>query len=1499
MKRKLARYLSGMACLVFAALIGLSAKEFSVIAENGTAETLLSYLPKTDKAAPVGTEANPFTVLDIVPNKSMGMMGYMIPGCEPVDMAALAGDFELRSDFQIDLIDSGIFSGGEDSYAYAFYDGLPDGAEITDDIFNYHTAYGKWCKFDNEASPGYSEYGYYENVGAGNGSYDAVANGDIPVFSPQEGGSYVWVKTGYYYPAENGAGGYQRSGDAASGYTFVEAENGPFAYQAVEGSFGTEEWDLNTCYWTVKTDAAYYRYLYYGYQNMDVMIPYSFEGASSYNGFVSQVITVTPDQLTDENLGVIADADLICFSAQEYTVKYWEKYNKGHETLTETERKTTEFTGAAGNDLSWNTVLAIIERMASDSPAAMILQFDKMCGSGEYNIDKLYMMLMQYGAKPFHRMFLADTENFKAQEVTVDGRTFVTGAYRNPEKPDSGFVTAWDKETFKTSLGVSVMHESDFPQGQSEVFGTILTTNGDQSLLREFLNPNKIGEVKQNGNEWYKLGTNSEVFDFYQELYGTRPGAISMNQATKYILGHASGAQSYRKKLHVLELQPCNQFIYGNYGWQLFYMNLFPWFTGDLEEDLRVTTMTTYQFIGDITDLNAEYDLILIGGSQDGSNGLYGYQDGSMNTGEWENGYKKGLIYTAIGDLVTTKDGSWSSAGTGAWSDGGSDAYQLKTRYSGNDLTKKKFEEIKDYMQSGSPVVVSRKLYSGTQMDKSKVDASSYLYQLGALTYQPGKNESMLFLEENYRDSLGYDRLKGALKKNRCRILFAEDGSGYPVPYSAETEDGSADVLDDWGNTVNTAAVSGLIKSEQYHTLKDGNGNPLLRYEFELSGDDAYTYGVKLYIDRNGDGIFANSIKELREAGAAGKETDALAGEELSGLHIEDITGGEAYGVEDMKLLPGHRYVVTRSIPSSERGILPWKLEVYAHENESVRSSVKNEFALPAADSKRKGIRVLQMNLRPDMSENGNTAINFADRTTVAGAKLHAYLQAVGDFDVQLEFMKNADWYDAYGEDGLYAKQSGAGEEDLVQKWEDYLEEIDMLVLGFSGSAAFTEDEIFYEGFLDFVNQGKSVILSSDVVKDASYTYLDPSSVTEYDAEIRTLAGMRRKYYVTPDGTNPHRNYYRYSSAGQMGSTLGLVLNDSEAASFNQHMHNGIKHPYEAYVSEAGTNIPDGTGGYTAGDQETYEKNGQEYYLDLAGEFMDNSVRLLMSYAKDADRRDRVLGPEQSIEWSSGARTERVSIANRGQITNYPYVLGDTLAVSGTWAGNFQLDLEQEDGGDVTVWYHLDDAYEGTGVYSSRPGDARNSFYTYTKGNITYTGMGRSAGDALTDDELKLFVNTLVGAYRAAPEKPHLKITNEDASVHDDIYTMYVMMTGDEKDTDSLEIDFTVVDESLMGIVQKNYYLQYQGQDGEALAAQPDTVAADGSRPLFLTDKNSYAVAADGKYSFSVPYKEILENGKAEYFLELRSEYMTGGKLVETRKVTKAVIYAMPLFSLH
>ena len=150
----------------------------------------------------------------------------------------------------------------------------------------------------------------------------------------------------------------------------------------------------------------------------------------------------------------------------------------------------------------------------------------------------------------------------------------------------------------------------------------------------------------------------------------------------------------------------------------------------------------------------------------------------------------------------------------------------------------------------------------------------------------------------------------------------------------------------------------------------------------------------------------------------------------------------------------------------------------------------------------------------------------------------------------------------------------------------------------------------------------------------------------------------------------------------------------------------------------------------------------------------------------------------------SSLRTNAVNKINNGQITSYPYTIPDNLNVAETHAQYYLLDLEKQDdtvssidsGGDVVVWYTLGQGtskYSESDYFSVTGNDAANNYYIYSKGNVTYSGAGHSTmSKAISEDELKLFVNTIIWSINSGNNAPQIKIENA-VMTDDGIYEMY------------------------------------------------------------------------------------------------------------------------------
>lgn len=162
---------------------------------------------------------------------------------------------------------------------------------------------------------------------------------------------------------------------------------------------------------------------------------------------------------------------------------------------------------------------------------------------------------------------------------------------------------------------------------------------------------------------------------------------------------------------------------------------------------------------------------------------------------------------------------------------------------------------------------------------------------------------------------------------------------------------------------------------------------------------------------------------------------------------------------------------------------------------------------------------------------------------------------------------------------------------------------------------------------------------------------------------------------------------------------------------------------------------------------------------------------------------------------------------NEGQITNYPFEISEqdlnqnddkiTISVAKTHYQNFQLNLEQEN---LVPWYSLSGKYNASASHASYdPYDVRNNYYTYSIGNLTYSGTGHDSNlGGYKEAEIKLFINTIVKAIRGANKAPTFDVFNltNGMEFFDQQPALNFSITPYDLDKDKMNITVTVENSS-------------------------------------------------------------------------------------------------------
>lgn len=226
------------------------------------------------------------------------------------------------------------------------------------------------------------------------------------------------------------------------------------------------------------------------------------------------------------------------------------------------------------------------------------------------------------------------------------------------------------------------------------------------------------------------------------------------------------------------------------------------------------------------------------------------------------------------------------------------------------------------------------------------------------------------------------------------------------------------------------------------------------------------------------------------------------------------------------------------------------------------------------------------------------------------------------------------------------------------------------------------------------------------------------------------------------------------------------------------------------------------------------------------------------------------------IKNADGRSTSTVCQTNEGQITTYPYDIntkyfktGDetadnTLKVTGTHEQYYQLNMNADD---IVVWYCL-----SGGCYDFSPNDVVNNYYIYSVGNVTYTGAGHTSDENVNKseylNEAKLFVNTMIAAYRTKRTTPTIQAVKSP--------------------TDPSPIS--------------NYYVtaNYDGENGY----MKDLVESDADCPVYFIVKDTN-LDSDRTVSVALQYG----NGKIVRNLAVRR--VSGSGSVTVKTITSGIVY--------
>lgn len=558
------------------------------------------------------------------------------------------------------------------------------------------------------------------------------------------------------------------------------------------------------------------------------------------------------------------------------------------------------------------------------------------------------------------------------------------------------------------------------------------------------------------------------------------------------------------------------------------------------------------------------------------------------------------------------------------------------------------------------------------------------------------------------------------------------------------------------------------------------------------------TYTARVFADLNSDGVYDKSSEEITSI------TTKSGGEDGSAVLASNLKGGISADTAPVCYL-------SAQLPESLQGAFSWKLII----TENIGASSMDQepcdsykgvsfVGLNNKHSKIK-IRILQLNSNSNYIGSAESdridgindfkKFNECEPYNLEGLmnKPEVYTGPKGTYvnwfgkELTSDFIKNN--YD------LKIKTIKASDFGTIYNGnKNWMDGYDMLILGF-GDSYDGPGKTGLEEVKKFAQTGKAVLFCHD---NSSYRNLSDNNKIGKD--------FIKKHSTNKGDKFTNAFYYNELLRGQSYMDVYGITDTDTKIGYNSL--GGQKNWGDLTNNRSGILAQ---GGQLSKEQckAIESKDYSVAYKPISGgNSTDQTVPEVHGFSDTAtahrlQQNQGVMGSASNINGNNGGLvTQTVSQVNKGQITSYPYNIntgeftgsekngflytGATNAnmnVSFTHAQWYQLNTNADN---IVVWYTVDNA-PGSDLYGYN--DSTNNYYIYNCGNITYTGAGHdNYGWNVTEQEAKLFVNTMIAAFRTSVSKPSLRYVS-GAAGNDEISQKKIEVeTDDEGNSDSTSL---------------------------------------------------------------------------------------------------------------
>ena len=449
-------------------------------------------------------------------------------------------------------------------------------------------------------------------------------------------------------------------------------------------------------------------------------------------------------------------------------------------------------------------------------------------------------------------------------------------------------------------------------------------------------------------------------------------------------------------------------------------------------------------------------------------------------------------------------------------------------------------------------------------------------------------------------------------------------------------------------------------------------------------------------------------------------------------------------------------------------------------------------------------------------------------------SKFHYYTRDLNEFDVhfvrinltQLRTIANATDPDNTEIPGAQAEVYEGGRYRRL-KWK----ELNMIIMGFGEGYNDIEDYNSLGLINDYIETGKTILFTVRTTSHNRYSKISDhnTAISEfYNNHPMRYNGSAPVIYTQnwagyniteffadiagQDRFGAHKTY------GDLNKVINLFSSELNGKTFNSINLNNAKDITLKYDAPFLTN----SNGMTL-ETDANSKNGLAWTGKVSRG--NNATITGNETANNNDKRVLVQGFSRAVNGGSFGNTcDKAVQTNEGQIVTYPYQIGSQKSKTGkrymelsySYSPAIQLNTEDDD---VVVWFTL---YDEGNPYANIVNDSTNNYYIYSKKNVTYSGIGTCQGE-ISDDECKLFVNTMVAAYRASAMATQPRITNPDRSEEDNKDCLYV-----DYDASSFADKIPMTDSEGNEIKDENGNVYYKSTNpiGEGIKSK---LSADGS----------------------------------------------------------------------